>query len=278
MQWRILNDDRAILVVACDKLASKALVENIAATLGTDIGIPRTLWIGTDARELQRIAERLPARWVFKPNHSSGRVRLVDSGAEPIDWVELIDAGDRWMQPDEQVRVLGHRGYDGPRRLLVAEERIGDGAAPPVDLRAQVFDGALRRMDYSIGFGTGAHRVCCYERNLVSRVAANIAGEIPPNEKTQIDAMAPAERDLVRSAVEAIGGSAEYLRVDGYFWAGRYWFGELTAYASSGLGPIGPELDKVAGELWHLPDLSTPDPREAEWRSYLDGTPRGSLQ
>lgn len=278
MQWRILNDRRLILAVACDKLASKALVTHVAATICADIGLPETLWVGTDVRDLQRIADRLPARWVLKPNHSSGRVRLLDHTVAPIDWSELISAGERWMKPDEQNTSLGHWGYDGARRLLLAEQRIGSGAEPPFDLRVQVVGGVIERADFSVGFGTPGHRIGSYERNLVTRFPTNFEREIPLDERTAIDALTAEQRDAIRAAIEGIGACIERVRVDGYFDAGRYWFGELTAYTAGGLGSIPPELDRRIGSRWHLPDLSVPDPREAEWRSYLARTPRGSLQ
>lgn len=278
LQWRIINDHRTVLALLCDKLASKSLVAAIATQRNPDLGIPETLWVGTDVRELQRLAAHLPARWVLKPNHSSGRVRLLDSTRSPIDWSELIAAGDRWMLPDEQTEVLGHAAYGRARRLLFAEQRIGSDDGPPVDLRAQVFEGTLRRMDYSMGLDTPAHRVCCYERDLVTRIFAGIAEEIPLDERTAIDAMGDAARSAMRNTIEAIGSFVEYVRVDGYYEEGRYWFGEFTAYAGGGLGPMGRELDPIAGALWQLPNLDIVDPREAEWRGHLAGTPHGTLQ
>ena len=278
MQWRILNDRRAILVVACDKLASKALVASIATRLNITIAIPETYWVGTDVRELQRMAERLPARWVLKPNHSSGRVRLLDSAAAPINWSDLIAAGDRWMQPDEQTTVLGQWGYAGARRLLIAEQRLGGGAEPPDDLRAQVVSGVIERVDLSIGLDTPAHRIASYERDLVTRYASDFEMEIPHDARTAVDAITAEERDAIRAAIEAIGTYVERVRVDGYFVEGRYWFGELTVYTASGLSDTPLPFDRRIGAPWQLPDLSAPDPREAEWRTLLTGTPRGTLQ
>jgi hypothetical protein len=280
MHWRIINDRRAILGVACDKLASKAFVAAIAPSIDTvvPLRIPAIYWVGTDVRDLQHLASKLPARWVLKPNSSSGRVRVLDSAVEAIDWSELVRAGDAWMQPDEEVTTFGHWGYSAARRLLIAEERIGEGVNPPPDLRSHVFDGRLLRLDYSDGYGTNSHRVAVFDRDLATRLPTGLAIEFGPGEQTPIDAIPRDQRDAIRKIIEGIGSGLDYVRVDGYFEGGSYWFGELTVYASGGLFPIISVLDRSAGFAWTLPNLAAPDPREAEWRALLAGTPKGTLQ
>jgi len=59
---------------------------------------------------------------------------------------------------------------------------------------------------------------------------------------------------------------------------GALWFSELTPYESAGLYPVSDENDYFFGARWQLPDLNAPDPREAEWRALLEGTPKGTLQ
>ena len=278
MQWRVVNDRRALLAVASDKLASKALVAQIAKTLGLEILIPATLWVGTDVRELQAIAHQLPARWVLKPNSSSGRVRMIDSALAPIDWTELIHIGTRWMSGDEESDALGHWGYSHARRLLIAEERVGLGESPPTDLRTQVFSGSAHRFDWSSGYGTPHHRVACYAEDLRTRFFTGQPVELPRGEHTLIDEMTEQQRTSIRTFMSTIGSGTDYLRIDGYFEGGQYWFGELTAYTEAGLGLFSQHLDQAAGDIWQLPDLTAPDPREPEWRALLAGTPKGTLQ
>ena len=278
MQWRVINDRRALLAVASDKLASKALVAQIAKTLGLEIRIPATLWVGTDVRELQAIADQLPTRWILKPNSSSGRVRMIDSAFTPIDWSELTKAGARWKQEDEESGALGHWGYGQARRLLVAEERVGLGDDPPTDLRTQMFAGRAHRFDWSSGYGTPQHRVACYAEDLMTRFFSGDPVELPVGEHTLIDEMTEKQRSTIRSFMSAIGSRTDYLRIDGYFDRGQYWFGELTAYTVGGLESLPKHFDEAVGSLWQLPDLTTPDPREAEWRALLEGTPKGTLQ
>lgn len=278
MQWRVINDRRALLAVASDKLASKALVAQIAKTLDLEIHMPATLWVGTDVRELQAIADQLPTRWVLKPNSSSGRVRMMDRAIAPTDWNELARVGTQWMNDDEESGALGHWGYSQARRLLIAEERVGTGDAPPTDLRTQVFVGSAQRFDWSSGYGTPQHRVACYAEDLKSRFLTGQPVELPADEHTLIDEMTEQQRTSIRRFMSTIGSGTDYLRIDGYFEGGSYWFGELTAYTEAGLGLFSPHLDEAAGDIWQLPDLSAPDPHEGEWRALLEGTPKGTLQ
>ena len=278
MQWRVLNDRRTLLVVASDKLASKALVAQIAKKLNLAIHLPAALWVGRDIRELQAIADQLPARWVLKPNSSSGRVCIVDSAITPIDWDELVRVGTQWMHEDEESGALGHWGYSQARRVLIAEERVGGGDAPPPDLRTQVFSGAAIRFDWSSGYGTPQHRVACYATDLSTRFATGTPIEVPQGERTPVDDLTEEQRADIKKFVDAIGSGTDYLRIDGYVEQGKYWFGELTTYTEGGLGFFANSLNEAAGERWKLPDLTAPDPREAEWRALLEGTPKGTLQ
>jgi hypothetical protein len=278
MQWRVLNDRRALLVVASDKLASKALVAQIAKRLNLAIHLPATLWVGTDVRELQAIADQLPARWVLKPNSSSGRVRIIDSAITPIDWNELVHAGIQWMHEDEESGAFGHWGYSEARRVLIAEERVGGGDAPPPDLRTQVFSGTVLRFDWSSGYGTPQHHVACYASDLRTRVFTGTTIEVPAEHHTPVDDFTEDQRADLKKFVDAIGSGTDYLRIDGYVDQGTYWFGELTTYTEGGLGYFAKSFNEAAGELWQLPDLTAPDPREAEWRALLAGTLKGTLQ
>ena len=76
----------------------------------------------------------------------------------------------------------------------------------------------------------------------------------------------------------SIAAPFDWIRVDFYVDDEMLWFGELTLYGAGGLYVIDQENNERFGALWSLPDLSAPDPREAEWRALLAGTPKGTLQ
>ena len=102
MQWRIINDRRPIMSWAADKLSQKAYVrsELERGGLNSVMRLPEVYWVGTDIRELQAIAHRLPARWALKPNHSSGRFKLFDTRVRPIDWDDLVKPSVNVITPN----------------------------------------------------------------------------------------------------------------------------------------------------------------------------------
>ena len=280
MQWRILNDHRALLTVACDKLATRELVRRTLATRGAahHLSIPETLWVGTNLQELQQHAAALPHRWVLKPNHSSGRVAIVDSSSEPVQWDKIKKVATEWLKPDEETRAFGHYGYQGARKLLIAEERIGAGAQAPDDIRCVVFNGQLKFVTWSQAYGTPHHRVANYGPTMSERYIGVGSNELPDGETTPIDRWTTQLKANVTSIAEGLGSLCEHIRVDLYVEDAKIWFSELTTYSTSGLAPITVEENMEIGSWWQLPDLSVPDPREAEWRALLEGTPKGTLQ
>ena len=280
MQWRIINDHRTLLTVACDKLATRELVRSTLAARGlaNHLSIPETYWIGTDVRDLQQHAATLPQRWVLKPNHSSGRVAIIDSSTGPAPWDLLTKPASRWVTTDEETRAFGHFGYQGARKLLIAEQRIGNGPQAPNDIRCVVFNGQLKFVTWSQAYGTPQHRVANYGPTISERYLGVGTNELPEGEPTPIDRWTPEIKAKIVAIAEALGSLCEHLRVDLYVEDSAIWFSELTAYSTSGLAPISSEENVEIGGWWQLPDLSTPDPREAEWRALLEGVPKGTLQ
>jgi hypothetical protein len=281
MQWRILNDHRTILGVATDKLAAKEYARRTAAHAGLPLRVPETYWVGTDARELHDLAHQLPSRWVLKPNHSSGRFRILDTAQEPVDWEELIRAGDRWMQPDEEELSYGHPGYSAARKLLLAEERIGTAENPPATLRTQVAAGHIISFSYSFGTMHPSSSVPWrrYRYNTsFERVAdSKVEGATPLNERSRIDELNLSERAQLTRTIQTLAEGLDQVRVDLYV-EEEIWFGELTMYSGSGLSKYEPAIARELAEHWVLPDLSANDPRESEWRQLLAVRPKGTLQ
>ncbi len=275
-QWRTINDRRARLSFAQDKLAVKEYVRQITKKIGEPIRIPATLWVGRDIRELEALAHRLPTRWVLKPNHSAGRFALIDSAVEPVDWTRLRKLGDAWIQRDEEELVMGHWAYGQARHLLIAEERIGESRAAPNDFKVSLFNGAP-------GYFFWADR---------SQAEAKYAFFTPdgtpfnwgdPGEfrsNAAASAVLPAEvlRQRMLKIASAAAAPFDWLRVDFYVERGDVWFGELTLYGAGGLYVIDDANNEHFGALWNLPDLTAPDPREPEWRALLEGVPKGTLQ
>jgi hypothetical protein len=281
MQWRILNDRRVFLGVACDKLASKEYARREAAAAGLQLRIPETYWVGHTKQSFALVQPLLPARWVLKPNHSSSRFRILDSMKEPIDWEDIHHAIVRWSARDEEEISYGHYGYSIARHLVFAEERIGRDEQPPATLRASVARGEIVGCSYSFGTihpdNPTPRKGFRYNAQL-RRVHEDVVG-IPAsaNETTLIDRMSLEERANLINIIKALAGNLDYIRVDLYV-EEEIWFGELTMYSGGGLMRLPISRMEDIARSWTLPNRLQPDSREAEWLELLAERPTGTLQ
>ena len=274
-QWRIISDRRPLLAFVEDKLASKEFVKRALAKAGLleQIRFPETYWVGTDLRELQSLAHKLPARWVLKPNHSCGRVILIDSNTESPNWEAISSISSRWLERDEEELVMGHWAYSQARHVLVAEERVGAvGSVDLIELKvvslngeAQYFfqEDRLNHSGYYNCYLPDGTRFLWGEGDDKSRHFPEVPDDV---------------RRLLLQAAHAISAPFDEIRTDFFIWNGELWCSELAAYTTSGLSRTAGSIDEWLGSRWQLPDLSAPDPREAEWRALLQGTPKGTLQ
>ena len=275
-QWRTINDRRPRLAFAQDKLAAKEYAQTIAATLNEPLRAPETYWVGTDLRELQALAHKLPSRWVLKPNHSAGRHCLIDAPLNPAQWEELIRTCSAWVERDEEELAMGQWAYGQARHLLIAEERVGDGVNAPNDFKVACFDGVP-------GYCFWANRETAPTRYAFFTPSGTTFRFGDPTESASnadLGSLHSSQqlRERMMRIASAIAAPFDWIRVDFYVDGETLWFGELTLYGAGGLYAIDRENNERFGALWNLPDLSAPDPREPEWRALLAGTPKGTLQ
>ena len=273
-QWRIINDRRPLLAFVEDKLASSEYVRSTLAKAGLleQIRFPETFWVGTDLRELQAVAHKLPARWVLKPNHSSGRYVFFDNSTTPIDWKAASAIGRRWLERDEEERVFGHWAYSQARHLLIAQERVGTVGTGLTELKVVSLGGEAQY--YFYGDQLNPHGY--YECHLPDGTRFSWGeGDDPFQYYPEIS---NGTRQLLLDAARAISAPFDEIRADYFLWEGNLWAGEITAYGASGLTRTAGDIDARLGAAWALPDLSAKDPRESEWRALLQGVPKGTLQ
>ena len=277
LNWRAINDRRAMMAFTADKLAAKEYVRRALARNPLKVRIPETYWVGTDLRDLQALAARLPRRWVLKPNHSCGRVQLIDSTHAAIDWDQLTSKSANWTDLDNEYTVRGHWAYGQARRLLIAEERIGAGEHAPDDLKIEGYHGEPAFTFWTTGRSTGSinySNLKMDQTRLIWGHSSEAAADVP----IPMEELDQGVRAIALALASELSAPFDHLRVDGYAVDGEYWFGEITTYPAAGLGEISRETDTWLGGIWQLPDLSAADPRDAEWRALLEGTPKGTLQ
>ena len=273
-QWRIINDRRPLLAFVEDKLASKEYVKSALHKAGLleQIRFPETYWVGTDLRELQALAHKLPARWVLKPNHSCGRIILIDSNIEAVRWDALSEISTRWLGRDEEELAMGHWAYGQARHLLIAEERVGPVDTGLTELKVVSIGGQAQYYFYGDRLNRHGYYECHFPDG--TRFAWG-EGDEPLQYYPEI----PNDlRQLLLEAAHAISAPFDEVRADFFLWDEKLCAGEITAYGASGLTRTAGNIDARLGAAWQLPDLKAPDPREAEWRTLLAGTPKGTLQ
>jgi hypothetical protein len=244
VNWRILKDRREILTWTCDKLAMKDYVSGIQGATAQGMRVPRTLWSGTDVRELDRI--ELPERWVLKPNHRSGLV-FFGHGQPNIPVLHKIVRN--WLRPEEGFD-LHEWAYLKARPLLLIEELLGAPGTPPSDYKFYVFAGKVAAIEFHVDRYSD-HRVRYY---LPDWTPLDVSiGNFPP---APAEADPPGNFEKMVTIASELGRPFDFMRVDLYSVDGGIFFGELTPYPGSGTNPFVPKsFDDELGAKWELPVL-----------------------
>ena len=277
MQWRIINDRRPLLAWTTDKLAQKSYVNQLKAvhTELADLSVPETYWIGQHVDELRQLATNLPARFVIKPNHSSGRFLAINSDTAAVDWDAVERVVSSWVRRDEEELVLGHWPYGQARHLLIAEERIGSAATISSEMRGWVFDGVLRQLTR---FDVGLRASATYNRTF-NRIASSRTIEVPLDQNNHFDTLIPEAKERLVKMMEIIGEPFDHMRVDVFVEGSQFIFNELSPFAFGGLAHYpNPDFDTERGSFWSLPDLTADDPTASAWEALLKESPRGTRQ
>ena len=268
MQWRIINDRRSILKWTADKLAQKQHVREVSDAASLGVRVPLTHWAGVHAEELLDAMHEFPGGWVMKPNHSSSRYRLYEDSVAGVNVDEIRQLVPQWSQRDEEELVYGNWAYAHARHLVIAEERIGSAATPPIDVKLYCYAGRAQVIFNTYDLHTPTWRAAYYTPELV-RTQVGFFSEIPLDVQTPFDALPMELRARVIPIAEAIAAQFDQVRVDLYIADGEIWFGELATYSSSGLIKVDRDVDLERGRLWSLPDLRSSAVDDARWESLL---------
>ena len=234
---RILFDRRTWMTMVADKHRVR---DHVARRLGEHL-LPKLLW-ATDDPETIPFAS-LPERFVVKPSHGSGWVRVVHDKAA-LDRAELIRTCSLWLGRNYYDLTREWIYKDVPPRILI-EEFIDDGSGgAPHDYKLFVFGGRVAFILVTMGrFGARAHMMLDRDWNPVDVTLAYSRERraVPPP---------PHLREMIEAA-EILGQDLEFVRVDFYDTAARLYFGEMTATPGCGLDRFEPEsFDRTLGSFW----------------------------
>jgi hypothetical protein len=234
---RSLFDRRPILKTFADKYAVRSFVESV---LGKDV-LPELYWVTQTPADI--VFSGLPDRFVIKPTHGSGWVRIVRNKAE-ISIPEVIAECEGWLSQDFYMKSR-ERIYKGAPRRIMIEELVDDGSkGSPTDYKMFVFHGRVRLIQVIRG-RFAEIGVYHFDRDW-NVLAFNFdydpfPGSVPP----------PPHLQEMIAAAETLGRDMDFVRADFYDTSHKFYFGELTCTPSAGLERFVPDsFDEYFGALW----------------------------
>ena len=234
---RILFDRRPILNRFADKLAVRGYVEE---RLGPEI-LPKLYHVTEDPFTIP--FNDLPDKFVVKPSHGSGWVKIVRDKPQ-MDRQALLTLCRSWLKEDfyYEHREWGYKHV--PPRILV-EEFVDDGKPVPDDYKFFVFDGKVQFLNVDLDRFEG------HKRQLLTRDWQKIEGSFGVAQKFSRPLARPVHLDAMVAAAEALGQGVDFVRADFYDTGKRIYFGELTMTPGCGHNRFEPEtLDLRFGRLW----------------------------
>jgi hypothetical protein len=239
---KILSDRRPYLTLFADKLRVREFVSRTAP----ELALPDLYWWSDRADAL--FLDPLPDRFVLKPNHGSGWLRVVED-ARRVRRAELVRLARKWLASD--FTIVGREwAYREIPRAIFAEEllRTKDGSLP-CDYKLFAFGGRVRLIQVDRDRFSG-HTQVLYDENWNPIAGTVRARQGPP-------LAPPASLPTMLAAAQALSRGIDFLRVDLYDIDGKACFGELTHYPNKGLNRFQPaSLDQLLGSYLQLDDYS----------------------
>lgn len=234
---RKVFDRRPILTTFADKYAVR---DYVAQRVGPQI-LPAVYWLTTDPATIP--FNTLPQRFVVKPTHGSGWVRVV-LNKEAIDRQELIRTCGKWLAASYYEHLREHEYKHIPRRIII-EEFVDDGSGcAPKDYKFFTFNGKVHFIQVD-GERFSGHRRSLFDRDWrdtgVRYNYEPIATPVPR----------PRNLELMLRTAERLSNNLDFVRVDLYDVGRRIYFGEMTSTPGCGVERFEPRsMDERLGKLW----------------------------
>ncbi len=239
---KLLFDRDPRLALFADKLAVRAYV---AERLGGDKHLT-TLYATVDRAE-DIAGLDLPNRFVMKPNHLSGAIKVVRDLAS-TDRAALMALAAPWFGRNLGVE-RGEWAYRHIAPRVLFEELLEFEGAPPSDYRMYCFNGEPRLVSFTSDWLGPDPTSALYdvdfkllEARQLNTVSRHLALQAPR----------PPQYEQMLDVARRLSAGTDFLRVDLYNLGGRIVFGELTNYPAGGLRKFQPaSFDVTLGSYWH---------------------------
>jgi hypothetical protein len=212
----------------------------VAQRAGSQL-LTQLYWVTRDPGDIP--FDSLPHRFVVKPTHGSGWIRLVRD-REQLDRAELIGQCRRWLAMDfyRQRREWPYKHVTP--RILIEEFIADDSGEPATDYKFYVFGGRVELIQVDVARFV-KHERSFFDRSwkrldMTMRFPA-ISGEVAP----------PRHLGEMIRAAETLGRGTEFVRVDLYETSRKIYFGEITTTPVCGCAHFEPlSMDAALGALW----------------------------
>jgi len=239
IERKILFDRNPMMAIFADKLRAR---EYVKSRLGDDQYLTKLYAAVASPANIGRLT--LPQKFVMKPNHASGFVKIVGDSSK-IQPGELEGLAAEWLAVDYYKDVTQEWAYKNVRRRIMFEELLEVNGRVPDDFKFYCFSGEPRWFHVAHD-RFGKLRVTSYDLNL-SPLPVKIGEYENFTEKLE----APPNFDKMLEVARRLSSGIDFLRVDLYNISGRIVFGELTNYPSNGRTVYHPpEWDLKYGSYW----------------------------
>ena len=239
---RSLFDNRRILRQFADKYAVRTYVSE---RLGSDV-LPVLYWSTETPSDIP--FDRLPNRFVVKPTHGAGWVRIVRNKAD-LNIPELVKECEFWLSQNFYKRYHERVYKEIVPRILV-EELIDDGSkVAPVDYKFMVFHGEVKMITVILDrfINTRGYFLDRDWNMLEGGLAVDPGATIAAPPKISM----PPHLDQMIRAAEILGEGLDFVRADFYDTPEKIYFGELTTTPGAGLARYEPpQFDAYLGSFW----------------------------
>lgn len=237
LQWIKLYDRKKIYTQMVDKHESKLYVESV---IGEKYIIP-TYAIFNNFDEI--VIEDLPEQFVIKCTHDSGGLAICKD-KNSFDFSKAKEKINKTLNKNYYWHGREWPYKNVKPRIIVEKYMIDEKLQELRDYKFFCFNGKVKcfKVDFDRFVG---HRANYYDRN---KQLMHFGEKVcPPQYDKEIEL--PDEIEKMIDLAEILAKNTLFIRVDFYLVNGSIYFGELTLFPSSGMGPFIPnEWDNILGE------------------------------
>ncbi|TBO65174.1 hypothetical protein EXU18_13260 [Klebsiella pneumoniae] len=186
------------------------------------------------------------SRFVLKPNHGAGMVKIIDCINNQSELNAIIQTASEWLLVDF-AKLTGEAHYAKIKRNILLEKRIGADGEFLIDYKIHLFRKINNDFSYVLQI-IDDRFVGDLNRTFYINTLDNIYSG-----NHQLDSRF---KEKIYQAIELsklLIDDLEYARIDWYIVDGIIYFGEITLTPGAGLGKgYGSELDLLMGQQWDL--------------------------